>query len=315
MFVANTGSLAMRFNEEGVNSSGSLTKALRTPPQFTKDRQRAENTLIGIAKSKGEKLGVVVAKVLSSSIPELQSFVQARGEAPATNPAKLAIQAALLRATEIGLVAKSLGIDDDEALITLEDSEEQHVDDNTAETSGILSPDTAAALSFLVYRISERFKNNGGSGSMQDFVATMKNATNASTFDNVSCRYVADAFDGMPDNATGGGMIFYTPEQEQQVTGTTTDPDADSGGSWWDNLFGNIDKVVDGITKVTGAINTTVGNVKNTSGSIIDQLTNIGGEVGSKSIDQYLKDNWLKVVVVLAALITFTILLARAVKR
>jgi hypothetical protein len=94
------------------------------------------------------------------------------------------------------------------------------------------------------------------------------------------------------------------------VTGTTTSTEDKS--SFWDNLFKGIDNVVDGITKVAGAVNTTVGNVQNTSGGILDQITNIGGTVGAKSIDQYLKENWLKVVGIIMVLIIFTIVIIRA---
>lgn len=316
MFVANTGQMAINFNEEGINSSGSLTKSLRRPSEMTAKRQRAEATIVGISKKANEPLGITIAKVLSQSIPELQSFVQARGEAPSPNPTKLAIQAALLRATEIGVVSKSIDTDDEDALKLIEDSEQQHVEDNTGENSSILSPDTAAALSLLVYRIANRLKRNIGTGAMSDFVVAMKKAAGADNFDGVSCCYIADCFTGKVNSATGGGMIFYTPEQEQAVTGGVTQTDPDSGGgSFWDNLFGNIDNIVDGITKVTSAVNTTVGNVKNTSGGILDQINNIGGGIGAASIDQYLKENWLKIVGVIIALIIITIIIARVAKR
>lgn len=312
MFVANTGQMAINFNEEGINSSGSLTKSLRRPSEMSAHRQRAENMMVGLAKSSNQALGVIVAKVLSQSIPELQSFVQARGESPSIDPMKLAVQAALLRATEIGLVSKSLDTDDNDALLIIENSEQQHVEDNSGENASILSPDTAAALSLLVYRISQRYKSNGGSGNLPDFVQAMKRASNADNFDTISCSYIADSFVGV--NNAGEGFIFYTPQDEVKVTGGTTTTTG-STGSFWDNLFNNIDKVVDGITKVTTAVNTTVGNVKTTSGGILDQVNDIGGGIGAASIDQYLKENWLKIVGVILALIVITIIISRAAKR
>lgn len=308
----------MLFNEEGVNTSGSLTKSIRRPNEMTAGRLRSVATIIGMAKTKGEPVGVTVGKVLSgSAIPELQSFVQARGEAPNTDPQKLAIQAALIRATEIGMVAKTLDTDDNDAYSIIEDSEQQHVDDNSGADAGILSPGTAAGIALLVGRISDRYKQNGGSGNLCDFVYSVKKATNVDSFDKVN-------YGGVANNATGD-LLFYTPDQEQSVTGTTTPVDngptattGSSGGSFWDNLFNNIDKVVDGVTKVSGAINTatnsvntTVGNIQSTSGGILDQVNQIGGGIGAASIDQYLKANWLKVVGVILALIVITIILIR----
>lgn len=311
-FVANTGQMAIEFNEEGVNSSGSLTKSLRRPNEMTSARAKAVSTILGMADSKGEPVGVIVNKVLSQSIPELQSYVQARGEAPATDPVKLAVQAALLRATEIALVSKSIDTTDEDALLIIEDSEQQHVDDNTNDTSSILSPQTAAGLALLVKRISDRMKNNTGSGKLCDFVYALRNATGVNNFSDVSHRAVADNYDDTDPNYDYGD---YDPNDINYIGGPNAEPQVGSGtssGSFWDNLFNNIDKIVDGVTKVSGAINTTVGNVQNTSGGILNQINQIGGGIGAASIDQYLKENWLKVVGIILALVIITIIIARA---
>lgn len=313
MFQAGAGHLAMNFNQTGLLTQGSLTSGLKRPPEISVLRERAEQTIKNIAKSQNVSPGVIVHKVLSQSIPELQSYVQARGENPSDNLVKLAIQAALLRSTEVGTVSKALDISDVDALQVVEKAEQEHVEDNTAETSSILSPDTAAALSLLMYRIAKRFKQRGGSGALKDFVYTTKNAAQVDNFNNVSCAYLADCFTGV-NNSTGGGGLFYYPEQEQEVTGGVTQTDPEKG-SFWSDLFGGIDNVVDAITKVSGAINTTVGNVKNTSGGIIDSITDIGGTVGAKSIDQYLRENWLKIVGVLVAIILLTIIFIRATRK
>lgn len=331
MFVANTGAMAAQFNEEGVNSSGSLTSSLQQPSDLTGARVKAENSMIGLAKSSNTPLGIIVAKVLSQSVPELQSYVQARGESPNPNPSKLALQAALLRATEIGLVAKSLDTTDENALLTIEDSEQQHVEDNTGENASILSPDTAAAICLLVYRLSYTFRNNGGSGNMADFVNQIKVTTNADSFDNVSYSYVVDKMGqpsfGKPSNATGD-ILFYTPQEEQAVTGgTTTVSDAPgsnadtstvaqgSGLSFWDNLFNNMDSIVNDVTKASTAVNTTLGNVNTTTSSITDKINQIGGGIGSASISQYMQKNGTTVIAVILALIIVTIIAIRVSHR
>jgi hypothetical protein len=311
MFTANTGMIASRFLENGIASYGTLTSSLKRPPERSNDRKRAEQSIIKLAKAEGISIGQMIHKVLSQSIPELNSYVQFHGEAPSSDIRKLAIQSAMLRAHEIGTISKALDVTDEEAQNILSESEQEHTEDNDAETSYILSPSTEAAICLLVYRMADRFKDRGGSGQLRDFVTTVRRATNSGDFDNISMGWVVNNFSGGGGvNNAGGSGIIYTPEQEQEITGGVTQTDAPKS-SWWDNLFSGIDKVVDGITKVSGAVQTTVGNVQQTSGSIIDQITNIGGQVGSKSIDNYLKENWLKILGVVVVLIIFTVLIVR----
>lgn len=306
MFTANMGELAARFNEEGINSSGSLTKPLRRPPYMSKQREVAEKTIMQIAKDTNNPLGVIIRKVLSDpdSIAQLQSFVQLRGETPALDPTKLAVQAAMLRATEIGLVAKKLDTTDQDALQAIEVSEQEHVEDNSSETAGILSPDTSAALNLMVCRIADRYKNQGGSGKLSDWINRVMKYAGTGSLDKVATGNVINKANGVDD-----ADDYYFGDDD-----TGGDSNAPSGG-FWGNLFDGIDKVVDTVTKVSGAINTTVGNVRNTSGGILDQINNVGSDIGSESIGKYMKANWLTIVGIIVALILFTILIMRVGKR
>lgn len=291
----------MSFNEEGINTSGSLTKSLRRPSEMSFSREKAANDILKVAKEQKKPVGVIISKVLSQSIPELQSFVQARGEKPSTDLRRLALQAALLRATEIGLTSKILDTDDEDSLYKIEDSEQQHVEDNTGENASILSPSTAGAVYLLVKRIKQRHKANGRTGNLRQFAADAKVSSGSSSFNGVS-------YGNMVNNADGDEYLDEFEDNYGPIDGGTKT-------SFWDNLFGNIDKIVDGITKTSGAINTTIGNVKNTYGGILDQATDIGGTIGAKSIQQYLADNWVKILAVIAVLILFTIVIVRATKR
>jgi len=319
--VANTGSMAMAFNEEGINSAGSLTKALKKPSEMSAARARAAKTILSLAKKKGEDVGITIAKVLSQSMPELCSYVQARGEAPSTDPNKLAIQAALLRSQEIGLVSKAIDTTDQDALQMLEDSEQEHVEDNTGENSSILSSDTAGALSLLVGQISKRFKRNGGSGEMKDWAAALKKYSGADGFTGVSARNLVNN----AGDVDFSSIFMPTSQSDASDQAATVDANgntiSDSGGSFWNNLFDGINTVVDAVTKVsgavqtaTGAINTTVGNVSNTAGGILDQVTNIGGQIGSQSIADYMQKNWLTILGIVIALIILTVIIVRVSK-
>jgi hypothetical protein len=313
--IANTGELAIRFNEEGINSSGSLTSSLRNPSDMQQARAKAAASICKISDQRGEPLGITVARFLShpESIAELQSYVQTRGETPDKDPSQLAIQAAMLRATEIGTVAKAIDITDRDALGIIEDSEQQHIEDNTGETAGILSPDTAGALSLLVHRISSAFKKVSGSGSLRDWVVAVKHYTGSNSFNGIN-------HGGMVNNL---GDINYTatylPETDTSNTDTSNDPvipDNTGGGSnFWDNLFTGIDKVVGAVGTVTGAINTTVGNVNTTAGGIINTATDIGGQAGQKAISGYIKDNIVIILAVVAGIILLIVILSRAASR
>lgn len=311
MFVANDGSVAALYNEEGITSSGSLVRSLRKPGALSEKRKIQESAIIGISEQTNTPIGIVVNKVLSESIPELQNYVLARGESPAKDLPSLAVQSALLRASEIALTAKAIDTTNQDALEIIENAEQQHVEDNSGEANTILAPDTAAALNMLVYRIASRYKERGGSGWLPDFVTDMKAASGASNFDTLSYRSVA--------NNADDGFIFYTPDQEQEVTGGVTQvpngPTASSGSDFWTNLFGSIDKIVDGITKVTTAVNTTTGNVQSASGGILGAVTNVGSDIGAASIQKYVADNWLKIVGVILAIILITILVTRVGRR
>lgn len=304
MFVAQTGGqIASRFLEEGINSNGQLTRSARRPNALTDARIKAASTIVAAAKETGRPLGVIVSKVLSQSIPELQAYVQARGEVPSDSPKALALQAALLRALEVGTMANSIDTDDKDALQLIEESEQQAIEDNTADAGHIMRPDTAAAITMMLYRMAERYKKRGGTGRMSDLANDLRRSAGANTFDTVSCGMCAA-------NNADGGFIFYTPEQEQETTGSVTDTSTGSG-SFWENLFDGIDKTVDAITKVTGAVQTTTANVKNTAGSIFGTVTDIGSDIGSQSIDKYISENWLKIVGVIIGIIIITILIAR----
>jgi hypothetical protein len=303
--VANNGNMTISFAEEGINTNGTKTRGMRLPSPRTDKRIRAENTIMKMSKETGQKVGVIISKVIGGSIPELRDYVQGQGEIPADNPTTLAVQAALLRAMEVATVSKAIDTTDADAMEIIESAENDAVQDNTPESSKILPADAQAAVSLMLYRIADRHRKRGGSGSIVDFVNDLRRSKKADGFD-FGCGEVAD-------NATGGGGIVYMPEQEENPYTTTTE--GGSGGSFWDDLFGTIDKVVDGIGKVTGSINTTVGQIGTTTGGIIDQAKDIGSDIGADSISKFLADNWLKILLGVVGAVLLIIILSRAVSK
>jgi hypothetical protein len=304
--VANNGNMTISFAEEGINTNGTKTRAMRLPSPRTDKRINAEATIISLAKQSGQPAGKIVSKVVAGSVPELREYVQGQGEVPADSPTTLAVQAALLRALEVATVAKAVDTTDADAMEIIESAENDAVQDNTPESSKILPPDAQAAISLLLYRIADRHRKRGGSGLITDFVNDLRKSKKADGFD-FGCGEVAD-------NATGGGGIVYMPEQEDNPYTTTTGTDS-GGNSFWDDLFGTIDKVVDGIGKVTTAVGGTVDKVSTTSGGILDKVKNIGSDVGADSIGKYMAENWWKILLGIIAAVLLIILIARAAKR
>lgn len=302
-FVANNGNMTIAFAEEGINSNGTKTRAMRLPSSRTNARVRAESTIMQLAKSSKQPVGKVIAKIVFASVPELREYVQGQGEIPAENPTTLAVQAALLRAMEVAVVSRALDTPDADAMEIIESAENDAVGDNTPESQKILPPDSQAAVTLMLYRIAARHRKRGGSGSIADFVNDLRRSKKADNFD-FGCGEVAD-------NATGSGTI-YTTEQENNPYSTTTENS--NSGSFWDNIFDNIDKVVDGIGKVTGAIDTTVGNVGNTTGGIIDKVKDIGSDIGADSMGKFFAENWIKILLGVVGAVLLIIIISRGIK-
>jgi hypothetical protein len=294
--VANNGNMTVSFAEEGINSNGTKTRSMRLPSPRTNNRIRSESTIISLAKQSGQPVGKIISKIAASSIPELREYVQGQGEIPADNPGTLAVQATLLRALEIATVSKAVDTTDADAMEIIESAENDAVQDNTPESSKILPPDAQAAITLMLYRIADRHRKKGGSGSIVDFVNDLRRSKKADGFD-FGCGEVAD-------NATGSGLI-YLPEQD------AANNDSEAKGTFWDDLFGTIDKVVDGIGKVTGSINDTISQ----GGGIIDQVKDIGSDIGADSFSKYMAANWWKLLAGIVGAVLLIILITRAAKR
>lgn len=289
----NNGGVALTFIEGGISSNGTKTPAMREPSYITVKRTNAEKAIIQIAKSKDQPIGVVISKIISQSIPQLQKYVQARGEVPEKNMYALAVQAALLRAVEIATVAQAVDRPDSDAMEIIESAESQAVYENDPDTQAILSPDVAGAIAFMLYRIADRYRKNGGSGSLVDFANSLRRSVKADSFDKVCCA----------DYATGN-VLIYTPEQD---AGTTEEKD----GSFWDDMFKIVDKVVDGIGKVKDAI----GDATQQTGGIVDQIKNIGSDIGGDSIGKFLAKNWWQILLGILVLVLLIIFIARATRK
>lgn len=316
MFIANNGEMTVSFAEDGITTTGTVTKSPLNPNALTTQRQQEEKNIVDYATATGQEVGTVIHKLLHNNIAQLQSYVQSRGEVPAKSSSMLAIQAALLRAMEIGAVAKAIDTSDDDALKIIESAEYQAVFDNTLDADQVMNPDTSAAVDLLVARMASKHKSLGGSGSMRDVSASLKSASGASTFDGVNCGFLAhtaSSFGGNGADDSDDWLSYYQSLMSggTTTTTTTTGTTSTSSGSFWDNLFNTIDKVTTGITKVGEVVTSATG----ATGGILDSVKDVGSDIGSDSISKYIAENWWKWMLAVLALIILTIILIRATRK
>jgi hypothetical protein len=69
MFIANTGLMARRFAENSLNQHGTLTSPLRRPPENSILRERAEKSIVKIAKGWVKKFTKYFLNPLTSLVP------------------------------------------------------------------------------------------------------------------------------------------------------------------------------------------------------------------------------------------------------
>lgn len=265
------------FTEESRNFAGSKTKGKRPVLNSTLERRKAEKTILKLAQENNIPISTVVTKILTESPNALRRYVVAHNETPEPTAIKLAVQAALIRANEIGTISKALDTDDNDSLLQIEGAEQEAVINSHPDAKNILPTDVQAALKLVLDRVSTQFAASKGSGKLKDFVLKMKQPNG---FD----LNIASVLNN-PDNFDIG---YIDPNYGQQwiESNTTNPPDTTN------DIFSIFDKIVTGITKVTTGISgaaTTVGDTVNgVLGGVSDTASDIGADSIRKAVTSYL---------------------------
>lgn len=288
----NSGILTTRAME-GYNG---ITRNVAIPSQLTINRQAAQRDIESIAAQNGITVDAVITRMLKQQDTQetLIQYVRARHERPQTDPVKLGFQAAMILFTDVATLAKSLSLSDSEAMIEIENAENDAIN-NANPDAGILPVDVRAMLVTLVDEFINRSRAAGLPDSTPALFASVKAVTGDSY--NASASTLLAAIESplyntwSPDESyedyEGGGTDYSNSSStgDGSVFNTTTKSSSSSGSSWIDSVFGYINKAVDTVKNASGAIRDASGNVNAAGGTVNDFINKIGGGVGANAIN------------------------------
>jgi hypothetical protein len=156
-----------------IDEGGTMQTIATTPAKSTIKRQRGVKQIISLAKRQGVTVDDIVTQILNASQDELSAYVMYSGETPVSDPTGLALQAALIRATTVGTIAKICSVPDDTALQILEQHEQDALETMSYDINKKLSPDVQAALAIVMQSVSETMQSLGSTGNMQNLMSDL----------------------------------------------------------------------------------------------------------------------------------------------
>lgn len=294
--------------EENGSLNGVKSASNKDMSGKSKVRMKAVAAIGDFARLSGISVDKVVTGVLKNSAIELKYYVQSEGEVAAKNWYNLAIQAALMRASEIAFISGALNISDSEAIAELEASEQEVIEAGNPEGKQILTPETDAAILVVIDMLKGVFKKLTGSEKLPDFFAKYKSAvgsnSDANSFGQTAPQFLysptGGAIGSKSPGMTSEGNVSFPDYFDRSKLATDknnfngkpnnfvdpNDPFADlsiSGGSYSGNDTGS-DSGDSGGTD-WGSILSGISSVVN---SVVGGIKAVGSAVGSTS--QSVKD-------------------------
>jgi hypothetical protein len=310
-----------KFTEETEIFSGDKTLSKRSISGMTKKRQKAENSILQIAAKNSVPVDEVVKRILVASTSQLRNYVQSKGETPQSNPIALAVQAALLRADEVGTIAKAIGTTDSDSLLQIEEAEQDAINNNNADVKNILQPDVQAALKLTL----DYIKSKHSSGNLSGFIQQLKRGNKFDGFDLNTASLLGSPTGGKIGSKSIGGSnlpngfaITDLADIDSSTVLTNDTPPAQTSGGF----FSIFDKIVSGIGSVTTSITGAAGAVKDAIGSTKDSITGLLGgvsdtasDIGADSIQKAIKDYIPYIIAGVAAVVLIIVIAIYANKR
>lgn len=333
----NTGALAQRFTDNTTGSTGNKARSTTSKSNVTIARENGMSDIYALAKKEGVSVDEVVTKVLANSPVELKAYVQSMGETPLSDTTALGTQAVLLRANDIGRVASILKSTDEDALQTIEQSEQESIDLNSPDRDRVLTIPTQSAISCALQHLSDQ------SGlSMSAFMKTLNGAANlirksksnnlddygdpSSEEDWLDWFNDGSSSDPSEANATDNSLSFSSIGSALATIPTGTSgpisvsgnyptvsaqgvnlPQAGSGTSAG-GIFNAISGILTGITQVANSVTTAANSSAGAAGAVKNAVSN----VGANSIATYINNNkgTIIMVVLLLAIVIFAAIYA-----
>lgn len=304
-------------------------------------RQNAMQQVYNLAKQKGISVDKVITTVLTNSIGNVRAYIQHMGETPVKDPVGQAVQAILLRASQIATTANSLGVSDGEALKTIEGVEQDAVTQNSPEKDNVLPVPIQGAIACALQYMHDQ---SGGKSMTTILKATHTLAKNpqllASNDDGLDMSMVNDPTDLTDFSSDGSGIsdpvqtgaVDAGPDLSQTsvssalasipvsgtgisvaagiptIAGQASQAAQVGGGS--DTTAGGVLNTITGIfNSITSAANSISTAARSTTGAVGSVKNALSG-VGASSISQYVQNN-LPIIIILIVAIVLIIVYAR----
>lgn len=297
------------FTENTVGLNGDKAPGVRKVTKLTTQRVNAEKTIRKLAQENNETISNVVTTLLLRSLPALQKYVVSQGEKPEENPLKLMVQAAILRANEVATITNATGIDDNDAMLLIEQAENDAVENNHPDAKAILPYDVQAALKLTLDYIASR------NGTMKNFLRGVR-----ATF---APRQAYNGYDFPTKNIMSKSNSWgiwgdteddYSDEPWLGSTGSGSGSTGSGSGSTGGGLFDIFNKITDGIKKVSDSVNDTIDNTKGTVSSFLDRIKGSLSDIGGSSVEKGLS-KYIPMIIITIVIIGIIILIAVYAKR
>lgn len=292
--------MSSRYMETSNGFTGDRTPSGKPASKMSNGVERCMKQIVTLAEQDATTAQAVAEKVLKNSDNQLTDYIVSKKSVPKKNKAARIMQAALLRMDDIATVANASQLSDDEAEAEIMEGESEALGMSHPDSGNILSQDIQASLKTIYSGLVVQL----GAKDVSDAVSKMNYYLGfGNKFDNAPGANLAGKFksnnfdisDLLPDAGapTVGATVVANPTPVAGSPATS----GDDGSS---------------LSDIIGSIVGGVGNIAGTVKSTANALSTTGANIGADSINLYLKQYGLTIVIVLIVIVLVVILIARA---
>lgn len=176
---------------------GNKSKSPTILTKLTRARRAGMGDIYGIAKAQNVPVDQVITQIMTNSMNEIDSYIMSKGETPVPDPTAACLQAAMLRAQDVGMTANILDIPDEEALEQIEQAESESINVNSPEAENVMTVPLQSAIACVMNFMSQAAP---GSGKMFDIMSAVHKG--AKIINNAASP--VSNFSGQHNNDDGG---------------------------------------------------------------------------------------------------------------
>lgn len=311
--MKNLGNLPSKFNETGYNTNGSLLRSRRILSPLSQAVNIACEKIYAM-RDNGGSLDGIITDIFKRNKSNVQNYVLSHKDVPVEHLGNLALQAAILRMSEIAKVQDILDTDENDARLQIEANENDIVRKNLPAKRSVLPPEAQAAINIIIERIVNDNARSGGTGKIQDIVndlAQVDRNVPSNRFAGAPTMEALKVYDqdtsGMPlvpvagdIEAGGDGPKLSSPARLDRAASVSEEPVS--------GVLDFIDKTVKTIEDASGKIKTTIESITDGAQDLKDKVTDVLGDVAGDTAKKAIIKNIpliIAVVVIIAAIVFF----------